>query len=330
MDEKKESMSKLLEEFNIIAKKIQELRCGENPHQKGWFLESYPPTDEPCIANAQQIQIGEKGFSFNNILDANVAIECIKEFPDRPACAIIKHATPCGIALADTSLQAWEDAYITDTKSPYGGIVALNRTLSKEVVQRLSKQYLEVIIAPDYSQEALSIFSQKKNLRLLGLPGLDKRIERKGLELRSVVGGYIAQERDVKPSNRNDWKVVTENKPDETDLNSMDFAVNCVKHIKSNSVVFVKGTRTVGIGGGQTSRVDAVWIATHKGGDNIKGSIMASDAFFPFRDGVDAAVDFGVKAIIQPGGSKRDDEVIQAANEHGIAMVFTGQRYFRH
>ncbi|MCX6764915.1 MAG: hypothetical protein NTU58_04420 [Candidatus Nealsonbacteria bacterium] len=330
MEEKKEPMFKLPKEFNIIEKEIQELRCGENPHQKGWFLKSYPLTDEPCISNAMQIQIGEKEFSFTNILDANIAIECIKEFPDKPACVIIKHATPCGIALADTSLQAWEDAYTTDTKSPYGGIVAFNRTLSKEVGQRLSKQYLEVIIAPDYSQEALSIFSSKKKLRLLELPGLDKKIKRKGLEFRSVVGGFIVQERDVKPSNKNDWKVVTENKPDETDLNSMDFAVNCVKHIKSNSVVFVKGTRTVGIGGGQTSRVDAVQIATHKGGDNINGSIMASDAFFPFRDGVDAAADFGVKIIVQPGGSKKDDEVIRAANEHGIAMVFTGQRYFRH
>jgi phosphoribosylaminoimidazolecarboxamide formyltransferase/IMP cyclohydrolase len=189
---------------------------------------------------------------------------------------------------------------------------------------------LEVIIAPEFSNDAVSVFSTKKNLRLLESKGLDTKMKREGLNFRSVVGGFLAQERDVKAMDRKNWQVVTKKKPSETDLKSMEFAVKCVKHIKSNSVVFVKDTRTVAIGGGQTSRVDAVWIATHKGKDTIKGSIMASDAYFPFRDAVDVAAEAGVKAIIQPGGSIRDDEVIQAADDHGIAMVFSGQRYFRH
>jgi phosphoribosylaminoimidazolecarboxamide formyltransferase/IMP cyclohydrolase len=317
----------LPEDFSVTMRKIQEMRYGENPHQKGAFYQSLPRIEEPCIATATQLQ--GKELSFNNILDANCAIECIKEFREL-SCVIIKHATPCGIASASTLRQAWDDAYMTDVYSPYGGIVAFNRELKADVAQELSKYYLEVIVAPGFGKDALEFFHQKKNLRLLKLPGLEKDVKRKGLDVRSVVGGYLVQDRDVWYANQKTWKIVTKTKPTTEDLRSMTFAVRCVKHIKSNSVVFVKGTRTVGIGGGQTSRVDATWIATHKGKDTIKGSIMASDAFFPFRDAVDVAVQAGVKAIIQPGGSIRDAEVIQAANEHGIAMVCTGQRYFRH
>jgi phosphoribosylaminoimidazolecarboxamide formyltransferase / IMP cyclohydrolase len=317
----------LPEDFSVTMRKIQEMRYGENPHQKGAFYKSLPPTDEPCIATAEQLQ--GKELSFNNILDSNCAIECIKEFKT-PSCVIIKHATPCGIASAATELQAWKDAYATDVHSPYGGIVAFNREVDLEAAQELSKNFLEVIIAPGFSKEAKKVFQAKKNLRLLGLPGLEKQQKRSGLDIRSVVGGYLIQERDVWFADQDSWKVVTKAKPTQNDRISMDFAVRCVKHIKSNSVVFVQGTRTVGIGGGQTSRVDAAWIATNKGKENIKGSIMASDAFFPFRDAVDVAVNAGVKAIIQPGGSIRDAEVIQAANDHKIPMVFTGQRYFRH
>jgi phosphoribosylaminoimidazolecarboxamide formyltransferase / IMP cyclohydrolase len=317
----------LPQDFSVTMRKIQEMRYGENPHQKGAFYKSLPPIEEPCIATAEQLQ--GKELSFNNILDANCAIECIKEFK-KPSCVIIKHATPCGIASAPSLFQAWHDAYATDIYSPYGGIVAFNGDLRKDVAQELSKYYLEVIIAPRFAKEAQETFHEKKNLRLLKLQGLEKEHKRKGLDIRSVVGGFLIQERDVWFADPKTWKVVTTHKPTREDLVSMDFAVRCVKHIKSNSVVFVKDTRTVGIGGGQTSRVDAAWIATYKGKENIKGSIMASDAFFPFRDAVDVAVNAGIKAIIQPGGSIRDDEVIQAANEHGIAMVFTGQRYFRH
>jgi phosphoribosylaminoimidazolecarboxamide formyltransferase/IMP cyclohydrolase len=187
-----------------------------------------------------------------------------------------------------------------------------------------------VIIAPSFTKESLEIFRDKKNLRLLEIKGIDKKIKRKGMVYRSVVGGFLSQERDIKLTQKSDWKIVTKIRPTKDELKSMEFAVKCVKHVRSNSVVFIKGTKTVGIGGGQTARVDATWIATNKGKDNIKGSIMASDAFFPFRDAVDLAAEAGVRAIIQPGGSIRDKEVIDAANEHKIGMVFTAQRYFKH
>lgn len=317
----------LPKDLTVTMRKIQGMRYGENPHQKGAFYQAVPPRREPCVATSVQLQ--GKELSFNNILDANCAIECIKEF-SQPSCVIIKHATPCGIASASSLLQAWHDAYATDVASPYGGIVAFNKPLPKEVAQELSKYYLEVIVAPRFQKNAQAVFKEKKNLRLLTLPGLGEGIQRNGLDIRSVVGGFLVQERDVWFANPKTWKVVTKIRPTKKDLASMEFAVKCVKHIKSNSVVFVKDSRTVGIGGGQTSRVDATWIATHKGNENIKGSIMASDAFFPFRDAVDVAANAGVNAIVQPGGSIRDAEVIQAANDHGLAMVFTGQRYFRH
>ena len=303
---------------SIAMRKIQDMRYGENPHQKGAFYKILPEITEPCISNAVQLQ--GKALSFNNILDADCAIECIKEFSDKPACVIIKHATPCGIATATDLLQAWKDAYATDTYSPFGGIVSFNREVGKDVAEELSKLFLEVIIAPGFNKEALKVFGKKKNLRLLELKGVGKKNDRNGVVFRSVVGGFLSQERDVWLSDKKDWKIVTKKKPSQQDLESMEFAV----------VLFVKDTHTVAIGGGQTSRVDAAWIATHKGKENIKDSIMASDAFFPFRDGIDVAAKAGVKAIIQPGGSIRDDEVIQAADEHGIAMVFSGQRYFRH
>ncbi len=311
----------------VTMRKKQDMRYGENPHLKGGFYKVIPETLEPCITNAVKLQ--GKELSYNNILDSDGAIEAIKEFTD-PTCVIIKHATPCGIAIAKNLLAAWKDAYATDTYSPFGGVVSFNREVDKTVAEELSKLFLEVIIAPAYSKEALSVFSEKKNLRLLKLEGLDKKIHRSGMIHRSVVGGFLCQERDTKMTPQSEWKVVTKKKPTKQDLISMEFAVKCVKHVKSNSVVFVKDTHTVGIGGGQTARVDATWIATNKGKENIKGSTMASDAFFPFRDAVDVAADAGVTAIVQPGGSIRDEEVIQAADEHKISMVFTGQRYFRH
>ena len=311
----------------VGMRKIQDMRYGENPHLRGTFYKALPKVVEPCIANAIKLQ--GKELSYNNILDSDCAIEAIKEFTN-PTCVIIKHATPCGIASAKNLLQAWKDAYATDVYSPFGGIVVFNKTVEKNVAKILSDFFLEVIIAPDYSKEALDMFSKKKNLRLLQLEGLDKKIGREGQICRSVVGGYLIQDRDTKLSSKKEWKIATKKKPTEKELETMEFAVKCVKHIKSNSVIFVKDTRTVGIGGGQTARVDAVWIATHKGKENIKGSTMASDAFFPFRDAVDVAADAGVKAIIQPGGSIRDKEVIQAADEHGLTMVFSGQRYFKH
>jgi phosphoribosylaminoimidazolecarboxamide formyltransferase/IMP cyclohydrolase len=319
---------KLPDICSLTIRKIQEMRYGENPHQKGAFYRSLPGTKEPCISNAVTLQ--GKELSFNNILDADCAIECVKEFPGKPSCVIIKHATPCGIATSNNLLQAWKDAYATDIYSPFGGIVSFNREIKDDLAEELSNYFLEVIIAPSYTKKALAIFNKKKNLRILKLEGLDKKIDREGIDYRSVVGGFLAQERDIREPDRKSWKIVTKKKPSKEDLEAMEFAVKSVKHVKSNSVIFVKGTRTIAIGGGQTSRVDATWIATHKGEENVKDSIMASDAFFPFRDAVDVAAEAGVKAIIQPGGSIRDKEVIQAADEHNIAMVFSGQRYFRH
>ncbi|MEM4257830.1 MAG: bifunctional phosphoribosylaminoimidazolecarboxamide formyltransferase/IMP cyclohydrolase [Candidatus Thermoplasmatota archaeon] len=313
--------------FSVTMRKVQELRYGENPHQKAAFYKAVPEVHEPCIVNAKQLH--GKELSYNNILDADCALECVKEFT-MPSCVIIKHATPCGIACASTLKQAWLDAFATDTYSPFGGIVAFNREVGKELAMELSKQFLEVIIAPNYSPDAVHILSQKKNVRLLKVENIDHFEQRKGLQLRSVVGGFLVQERDVWFSELKNWKTVTKLQPDEKTLETMMFAVKCVKHVKSNSVLFAKDTRTVAIGGGQTSRVDATWIATHKGKENIQGSVMASDAFFPFRDAVDVAAQAGVRAIVQPGGSIRDDEVIQAADEHNLIMVFTGQRYFRH
>ncbi|HDM67089.1 MAG TPA: bifunctional phosphoribosylaminoimidazolecarboxamide formyltransferase/IMP cyclohydrolase, partial [Thermoplasmatales archaeon] len=311
----------------IPLRKKQDMRYGENPHLKAAFYIIPPETKEPCISTAEQLQ--GKPLSYNNILDSDCAIEAVKEFKE-PTCVIVKHATPCGIASAKTLLKAWRDAYATDTYSPFGGIIAFNRRIGKRVAEELRKLFLEVVIAPGFTREALRILAEKKNLRLLRVKGLDGYDERNKVLYRSVVGGILAQERDLFFVSPREWRVVTKKKPTEEQLRSMEFAVKCVKHIKSNSVVFVKGTRTVGIGGGQTARVDATWIATKKGGENIKGSIMASDAFFPFRDAVDVAAEAGVEAIIQPGGSIRDEEVIRAADEHGIAMVFTGQRYFKH
>jgi phosphoribosylaminoimidazolecarboxamide formyltransferase/IMP cyclohydrolase len=317
----------LPEDNSISMRKIQDMRYGENPHLKGAFYRYLPEIAEPCIVNAIKLQ--GKELSYNNILDGDCAIEAIKDFTD-PTCVIIKHATPCGIASADNLLKAWKDAYATDTYSPFGGIISFNREVGKDVANELSNLFLEVIIAPGFTKDALGVFGKKKNLRLLELKGFNSKLNRKGMIFRSVVGGFLSQERDIKLTPKEEWKIVTKVKPTKDELTSMEFAVKCVKHVKSNSVVFVKGTKTVGIGGGQTARVDATWIATNKGKENIKGSTMASDAFFPFRDAVDVAADAGVKAIIQPGGSIRDEEVIKAADEHKIAMVFSGQRYFRH
>jgi phosphoribosylaminoimidazolecarboxamide formyltransferase/IMP cyclohydrolase len=317
----------LPENKTITMRKKQDMRYGENPHLKGAFYKTVPEISESCISNALKLQ--GKELSYNNILDSDAAIEAIKEFTE-PTCVIVKHATPCGIASGKNLLSAWKDAYATDTYSPFGGVISFNREIDKSIAEELSKLFLEVIIGPGYSKESLVIFNEKKNLRLLKLDGIDKKINRSGMIYRSVVGGFLSQERDIIITPQNEWKVVTKKIPTKEELISMEFAVKCVKHIRSNSVVFVKDTHTVGIGGGQTARVDATWIATNKGKENIKGSTMASDAFFPFRDAVDVAAEAGVKAIVQPGGSIRDEEVIQAADEHNISMVFTGQRYFKH
>lgn len=306
---------------------IQKTRYGENPHQEGAVYKAIPVKNGATIINSKKLQ--GKELSYNNILDADCAIDCLTEF-NEPSAVIVKHATPCGIASAQTVLEAWKDAYETDTYSPFGGVVAFNREVDLELASMLSKFFLEVIVAPSFGKDALEMLSKKKNLRLLELPNLSTINQQSEVMYRSVGGGLLVQDKDTCEILPDTWKVVTRKKPTKEDLKSMVFAVKCVRHVRSNAVVFVKGTKTVAIGGGQTARVDASWIATHKGGEKIKDSIMASDAFFPFRDAVDVAAKAGVRAIVQPGGSIRDQEVIDAANEHDIIMVFTGQRYFRH
>lgn len=311
--------------LTLPFRKSSILRYGENPHQDGAFY--IGDVNEPCISSAEKLQ--GKEISYNNILDANGAIECIKEFSE-PTIVIMKHATPSGIATDIELIHAWKHALATDEYSPFGGVVAVNRTVSAELAEKMTEIFLEVIIAPEFSPKARLILGKKKNLRLLQLPGIESQKRQSSLEFRSVSGGLLLQDCDNKPIDTGNWRVVTDRKPSERDLHSMAFAVKCVKNVKSNAIVFVKDTHTVAIGGGQTSRVDASWIAVHKGSDNIPGSIMASDAFFPFRDAVDVAAEAGIRAIIQPGGSIRDEEVIQAANEHGMSMVFSGRRYFLH
>ena len=310
--------------------RIETLRYGENSHQRAAFYRKAGPRNvkEPSVVGSTQLH--GKQLSYNNILDADVALEAVKEFPERPACVIVKHATPCGIAQAGSVLQAYQDALACDPYSPFGGIVAVNRRLDLATAKGLGDLFLEIVIAPSFAADALEHLQKKKNLRVLEVPGLDQPYQRSGTQIRSVTGGLLVQDRDLKPYEPTQWKVVTRKQPSQEQMTALQFAARCVKHIRSNAVVFCQGTRTVGIGGGQTARVDAVFIATHKGGDKIQGSVMASDAFFPFRDGVDEAARHGVAAIVQPGGSIRDEEVVMAADEHGIAMAFSGQRSFRH
>jgi phosphoribosylaminoimidazolecarboxamide formyltransferase/IMP cyclohydrolase len=305
--------------------KIQDLRYGENSHQQASFYRDPLGPEEPCVADMDQLH--GKELSYNNVLDVNAALETVKEFED-PACVIIKHATPSGIAVADTIREAFDQAFATDTDSPYGGIIAVNREVDTDAAEAFHELFLECIIAPGYTDEAVEILTQKERVRLLEVPFNDA--PRQGRSIRGVVGGAIVQDRDVKAIDPDEWDTVTEAQPTADQLEDMVFAMRCARHVKSNSVVFVKDEQTVAIGGGQTSRVDASKIATHKGGERIAGSVLASDAFFPFRDGVDVAVEAGVEAIIQPGGSIRDEEVVEAANEHGIPMVFSHQRAFLH
>jgi phosphoribosylaminoimidazolecarboxamide formyltransferase/IMP cyclohydrolase len=317
------------EQLALPLRKRSDLRYGENHHQKAAFYDDPLRLfgTEPSVSTAKQLH--GKELSYNNILDADTAIEAIKEF-DAPSVVIIKHATPSGIASAPTLLNAWQDAYATDTYSPYGGVVVVNRTLPLALAQELSKVFLELVIAPRFEPQALALLQAKKNLRLLEVQGLESAKAEGGLVVRSVTGGVLVQERDTLGFNPDTWKIVTKKKPTKEQIESLVFAARCVKHVRSNALVFAKGTRTVGVGGGQTARVDSAMIACYKGKENIRGSVLASEAFFPFRDAIDLAAQNGVAAIVQPGGSIRDDDVIAAADEHGIAMMFNNHRSFRH
>lgn len=314
-------------QFNQSWVKVQEMRYGENPHQQAAFYRDIYPA-AGSLSAYQQLQ--GKELSYNNIADSDAAWEAVKSF-DQPACVIIKHANPCGVAVADNTLDAYRLAYATDTTSAFGGIIAFNREVDGATVKQITdNQFMEVLIAPSYTDEALEIIAAKKNVRVLSIP-LQTGVNR--FELKRVGGGLLMQTPDVHKLLRENCKVVSKRQPTEQEWNDLLFVWNVAKYVKSNAIVFGKGGQTYGIGAGQMSRVDSTRIAARKASDaglDLNGACAASDAFFPFRDGVDVIAEQGIKAIIHPAGSVRDEEVFAAADEHGIAMVVTGIRHFRH
>lgn len=315
--------------FNTQFHFKQSMRYGENSHQSAAFYTERAPA-EASISTAEQLQ--GKELSYNNIADTDAALECVKSFTE-PACVIVKHANPCGVAIADSILHAYELAFQTDPTSAFGGIIAFNRELDAATASRIvEQQFTEVIIAPSISKEALDVTASKQNVRVLSC-GTWPAERITGLDYKRVNGGLLVQDRDIHAISRDDLKVVTVRPPTEDEMRDLLFAWRVAQFVKSNAIVYCKNNQTIGVGAGQMSRVYSAKIAGIKAADEkleVPGSVMASDAFFPFRDGIDAAAAAGITAVIQPGGSMRDDEVIAAANEANIAMVFTGVRHFRH
>ena len=312
-------------------RKVQDLRYGENPHQKAAFYKEVVQS-EPCVTMIKQLH--GKELSYNNFIDVDGALELVKEFTE-PTSIVVKHTNPCGAACAENICDAYKMARATDPVSAFGSVLAFNRTLDKATAEEIAKTFVEAVIAPDYDSDALETLQKKKNIRILLLEGLKNWVEekehnQKGFYTRKVVGGLLVQERDTKMVDIADLKCVTKRQPTEEELKSLMFAWKCVKHVKSNAIVYANGMELVGVGAGQMSRVDSAKVGVMKAQKEIKGCVMASDAFFPFRDGIDAAAEAGVTAIIEPGGSIRDEEVIAAADEAEIAMVFTGMRHFKH
>ncbi len=310
--------------LNLTFKKIQNLRYGENPHQSASFYQD-AIISENCVSTSKQLQ--GKGLSFNNILDVNAAFEIVKDF-EKPSAAVVKHTNPSGVASASTIEEAYRKAHETDPKSAFGCVVALNRNCNVRTARLMKPLFIEVVICPKFDKDALEVLKEKKNLRLLE-SGAIKKVQ-VGYDLKKVSGGILMQTDYYPEISKKGLKAASKRKPTKEEINSLIFAWKVNKHVKSNSIVLAKDNVTVGIGAGQMSRVDAVKLAIIKSEGKSQGSVMSSDAFFPFRDGVDEAAKAGVTAIIQPGGSIRDEEVIQAANEHNMAMVFTGIRLFRH
>ena len=310
--------------LNLQVRLAQPLRYGENPHQQAAF---YVERDPPVGSLARFAQLQGKELSYNNIADADSAWECCRSF-DVPACVIVKHANPCGVAIAQTPLEAYRNAFRTDPTSAFGGIIAFNRALDGAAAEGVAKQFVEVVIAPSYEPEALRVFAAKQNVRLLGIePGGEPN----RLDMKRVGGGLLVQTAD--DFDVAELRTVSRRTPTDAELNDLVFAFRVAKFVKSNAIVFSAGGATLGVGAGQMSRVDSTRIAAIKAknaGLSLRGSVAASDAFFPFRDGLDVVAQAGARAVIQPGGSVRDAEVIAAANEHGMAMVFTGMRHFRH
>src|SRR5512138_1499240 len=319
--------------LGAVYTKVQDLRYGENPHQAGAFYRAGQEPEEPTVAFAKVLQ--GKELSYNNLLDLEAALAAVKEF-EVPACVIIKHNTPCGVALGATIAEAFVRAKACDPVSAFGGIVAVNRPVDHAASVELSTLFLECVVAPSYSDDARAGLAVKKNLRLLEAPRLGsdaatwKRRPEEARELRSITGGLLVMDRDLGSIRREDCKLMSKRAPTEQEWRDLLFAWKVVKHVKSNAIVFAKDDQTTAIGGGQTSRVESVKIGVLKAALEVKGSSVASDAFFPFKDGVEAIIKAGATAIIQPGGSVRDAEVIEAADKAGIAMVATGMRHFRH
>ena len=316
--------------FSVELNKHQDLRYGENPHQRAAF---YPDAVPPSGSVGSAKQLHGKPLSYNNIADTDAAIDCVMAF-EQPACCIVKHANPCGVAEADSIAAAYEGAYRTDPTSAFGGIIAFNRVLDADTAERIvARQFVEVIAAPEISAQAKEICASKKDLRLLEIGELGNAAAE--LDYKRVTGGFLVQDKDQTANGfaAADLKVVSNKQPTAEQLADLMFAWVVVKCVKSNAIVYAKDRQTVGVGAGQMSRVYSARIAAIKAQDEnleVAGSVMASDAFFPFRDGIDAAAASGIAAVIQPGGSKRDEEVIAAANEHDMVMVFTGMRHFRH
>ncbi|EGR0071051.1 bifunctional phosphoribosylaminoimidazolecarboxamide formyltransferase/IMP cyclohydrolase [Vibrio vulnificus] len=320
--------SKFPRTFNQQFIKKQDMRYGENSHQAAAFYVEANPQEE-SVATARQIQ--GKALSYNNIADTDAALECVKEF-NEPACVIVKHANPCGVALGKNILEAYNRAYQTDPTSAFGGIIAFNQELDAETATAIvERQFVEVIIAPSVSAEAIEVVAAKKNVRLLECGEWTTKTT--GFDVKRVNGGLLVQDHDQGMVSLDDLKVVSKRQPTEEELKDALFCWKVAKYVKSNAIVYSKGDMTIGVGAGQMSRVYSAKIAGIKAADEglqVEGCVMASDAFFPFRDGIDAAAEAGIKCVIQPGGSMRDDEVIAAADEHGMAMIFTGMRHFRH
>ncbi|HEY8347090.1 MAG TPA: bifunctional phosphoribosylaminoimidazolecarboxamide formyltransferase/IMP cyclohydrolase [Symbiobacteriaceae bacterium] len=314
--------------LTIQLTKVQDLRYGENPHQKAAFYAAVGEAGQGGTAIAGARQLHGKELSFNNIYDAHAALSLVKEF-DRPAAVAVKHTNPCGVAVADTIAEAYRKAYEADPVSIFGGIVALNRPCDRETAEELSKIFLEIVIAPSFEPEALQVLTRKKNLRLLETGPLDRRAPA-GLDVKRVAGGYLVQEWDVAEEDPTGWKTVTRAPVPPELMEDLVFAWKVCKHVKSNAIVVAKGGQTLGVGAGQMNRIDAARHALRQAGDRARGAVLASDAFFPFPDVVEAAGEAGIAAIVQPGGSIRDQESIDKADELGIAMLFTGMRHFRH
>ncbi|HEV2270480.1 MAG TPA: bifunctional phosphoribosylaminoimidazolecarboxamide formyltransferase/IMP cyclohydrolase [Steroidobacteraceae bacterium] len=313
----------------LVFDKVQDLRYGENPHQRA-ALYREPMAPRPSVAAAQLLQ--GKDLSFNNIADADTAIECVRQF-EEPACVIVKHANPCGVAVAGSVRDAYDRAYRTDSTSAFGGIIAINRELDAALAAAiLERQFVEVLAAPAVAPAALKVLAGKPNVRVLAMGELN-RASAEEIEYRSVTGGLLAQTRDIARVSTADLSVVTKREPTKQEIADLLFAWRVCKFVKSNAIVFARDGATVGVGAGQMSRVYSIRLAAQKAADEkleVVGTVMASDAYSPFRDNMDVAAGYGVRAVIQPGGSKRDAEVIAAADEHGMAMVLTGVRHFRH